>query len=156
LSERLTAAGNYLGVLRRLADTGPRRACLQPADILQRAISQLDDAYQLFHQLRHSLEEPPSVDGRAGRDYRVCFMNRFARGNRKVTACQRMIVIRSASSRDAAIEAAKKRFTELEGIRDWHLRASMIEAALLDGDAADGRNPEGRADQRVDQERSDR
>jgi hypothetical protein len=66
-------------------------------------------------------------------------MNRFARGRNTITACQRSIVIPSAESREAAIEAAKQRFTELEGIPNWQIHASFIEAALLEEDPAAAR-----------------
>jgi hypothetical protein len=39
---------------------------------------------------------------------------------------------------EAAVEAAKQRFAELEGIPDWTLHASFIEAGLLEDDAAAG------------------
>jgi hypothetical protein len=52
-----------------------------------------------------------------------------------MTACQRTIVIPSAPSREAAIEVAKQRFAELEGIRDWYIHASFIEAGVIEEDA---------------------
>ncbi len=51
-----------------------------------------------------------------------------------MTACQRSIVVPSAESREAAIEAAKQRFAELEGVPDWTLHATFIEAGLLEAD----------------------
>jgi hypothetical protein len=81
--------------------------------------------------------QPAPGDSGMGHSYRVCFMNRFARGRNTITACQRSIVIPAAGSREAAIEAAKRQFAELEGIRDWNLHAMFIEAGLLeDGDSA--------------------
>ena len=56
------------------------------------------------------------------------------------TACQRSIVIPSAESCEAAIEAAKQRFAELEGIPDWTLHVTFIEAGLLEDDASAGRS----------------
>jgi hypothetical protein len=63
-------------------------------------------------------------------------MNRFARGRNTITACQRSIVISSAESREAAIEVAKQRFAELEGIPNWQIRASFTEAGRLEDAAA--------------------
>jgi len=55
-----------------------------------------------------------------------------------ITACQRIIVIPAADSREAAIEAAKLRFAELEGIPDRTLHATFIEAGRLeDASSAD-------------------
>ena len=59
--------------------------------------------------------------------YRVGFFNEFARGARLHKVCQRSIVIRCASSAEEAAEAAKRRFAQLEGIRDWRIHAAMIE-----------------------------
>ena len=63
-------------------------------------------------------------------------MNRFARGRNTITACQRTIVVPSAESREAAIEIAKQRFAEVEGIPNWQIHASFIEAGLIEDDAA--------------------
>jgi hypothetical protein len=75
---------------------------------------------------------PPATKGIRG--YRVCFLNQFARGPRSITACQRAIVIRSTKTCEDAIEQAKKRFAELEGVPDWHLHATMIEVGTLDAE----------------------
>jgi hypothetical protein len=91
------------------------------------------------HHISHlhkALDGSSPADNGADRRYRVCFMNRFARGRKTITARQRSIVIRSAASREAAIEAAKQRFAELEGIPNWKIQASFIEAGLLEDDTA--------------------
>jgi hypothetical protein len=72
--------------------------------------------------------------------YRVCFLNEIARNEKVFRCCQRAIVIRSARSRDRAIEAAKKRFARLEHIRDWRIHAGSIEIEAIDLEAA-ARNP---------------
>jgi hypothetical protein len=59
--------------------------------------------------------------------YRVCFLNEIARNERLFRCCQRSIVIRAARSPERAVEAAKKRFARLEGIRDWKIHASLVE-----------------------------
>lgn len=59
--------------------------------------------------------------------YRVCFMNEIPRNGKLFRCCQRSIVIRSARTSERAVEAAKKRFARLEGIRDWKIHASLIE-----------------------------
>jgi hypothetical protein len=64
--------------------------------------------------------------------YRVCFINEIPRGGRLFRCCQRSIVIRSARSPERAVEAAKKRFVRLEGIRDWQIHAHRIEMEELD------------------------
>ena len=74
----------------------------------------------------------PACNGSGG--YRVSFLNQFAQGPRKITACQRSVVIRWAKTREDAIEQAKKRFAELEGVPDWHLHATMIEVGALDAE----------------------
>jgi hypothetical protein len=59
--------------------------------------------------------------------YRVCFFNEIPRNDRLFKCCQRSIVIRAARTPERAIEAAKKRFARLEGIRDWKIHAGLIE-----------------------------
>ncbi len=59
--------------------------------------------------------------------YRICFINEIARDSKLFRCCQRSIVIRSARSPERAVEAAKKRFTRLEGVRDWRIHAGMLE-----------------------------
>jgi hypothetical protein len=59
--------------------------------------------------------------------YRVCFLNEIPRNDRLFRCCQRAIVIRAARTPERAIEAAKKRFARLEGIRDWQIHARLIE-----------------------------
>jgi hypothetical protein len=70
--------------------------------------------------------------------YRVCFINEIPRDSRLFRCCQRSIVIRSARSRERAIEAAKRRFERLEGIRDWQIHAGMIEIEEI-SEAAEAR-----------------
>jgi hypothetical protein len=67
--------------------------------------------------------------------YRVCFMNEIARNDRLFRCCQRSILIRSAPSAEWAVEAAKQQFAELEGIRDWKIRAALIEIEPVDLEA---------------------
>ena len=59
--------------------------------------------------------------------YRVCFINEIPRNEKLFRCCQRSIIIRSARTPERAVEAAKKRFTRLEGIRDWKIHAALIE-----------------------------
>ena len=59
--------------------------------------------------------------------YRVCFFNEIPRNDRLFKCCQRSIVIHAARTPERAIEAAKKRFARLEGIRDWKIHAGLIE-----------------------------
>jgi len=64
--------------------------------------------------------------------YRVCFMNEIPRNDRLFRCCQRSILIRSAANAEGALEAAKQRFAELEGIRDWKIHATLIEIEPVD------------------------
>ena len=64
--------------------------------------------------------------------YRVCFINEIPRNEKLFRCCQRSIIIRSARSAERAIEAAKKRFARLEGIRDWKIHAALIEIEPID------------------------
>jgi hypothetical protein len=139
LSERLTAAGNDIKAAQRRPESGSHRISRPPTELLDRALEQLDQAGEILVHLQKAVDGSPPVENRAGRCYRVCFMNRFARGRNTITACQRSIIIRSAESREAAIGAAKQQFAELEGIPNWQIHASFIEAALLEEDAADAR-----------------
>jgi hypothetical protein len=144
LNERLTAARNDVKAAQRRPGSGAHQISRPPKDLLKRALEQLDQAGEILVHLQKAFDGSSSAENRAGCCYRVCFMNRFARGGNTLTACQRTIVIPSATSREAAIEAAKQRFTELEGIRDWHIHASFIEAGLLEEDTADGRETDER------------
>jgi hypothetical protein len=67
--------------------------------------------------------------------YRVCFMNEIARNEKLFRCCQRSIIIRSARTSDRAIEAAKKKFARLEGIRDWKFHAALIEIESIEIEA---------------------
>ena len=58
--------------------------------------------------------------------YRVSFINEIPRNQRLFRCCQRVITIRSARTLDRAVEAAKKRFARLEGIRNWKIHAALI------------------------------
>lgn len=139
LSERVT------GRHERLRPEGvTHRISRPPTELRDRACEQADQAGETLVHLQEALDGSLPAANRAGRCYRVCFMNRFARGRNTIIACQRSIVIPFAASREAAIEAAKQRFTELEGIRDWHIHASFIEAGLLEEDTADGRETDER------------
>jgi len=64
--------------------------------------------------------------------YRVCFLNEIPRTDKLVRCCQRSIVVRSALSAEQAVEAAKKQFAELEGIRDWKIHAALVEVEAID------------------------
>jgi hypothetical protein len=64
--------------------------------------------------------------------YRVRFVNEIPRNDKLFRCCQRVIVIRSARSRERAVEAAKKRFARAEGIRNWKIHAGLIEVEPID------------------------
>jgi hypothetical protein len=99
--------------------------------ILKKALGQINQADEAVKRLR----KLTTLGGiKAGPFYRVCFLNEFARFNTVVRACQRAIIIRSARSRERAIEAAKKRFCRLEGIHDWRAHAQMIEVSIIEDD----------------------
>ncbi len=59
--------------------------------------------------------------------YCVRFINEIPRNERLFRCCQRSIIVQSARTPERAIEAAKKRFARLEGIRDWKIHAALIE-----------------------------
>ena len=67
--------------------------------------------------------------------YRVCFINEIPRNEKLFRCCQRSIVIRSARTRERAIEAAKMKFARLEGIRDWKIHAALIEIEPIEVEA---------------------
>jgi hypothetical protein len=62
-------------------------------------------------------------------------MNEIPRNDKLFRCCQRLIIIRSARSPERAVEAAKKRFARLEGIRDWKIHAALIEIEAIDLEA---------------------
>ena len=64
--------------------------------------------------------------------YRVCFMNEIPINEKLFHCCQRSIIVNSAPSDEQAVEAAKKQFAELEGIRDWKIHAAFIEVEAVD------------------------
>jgi hypothetical protein len=55
LAERLTAAGNYIGAVQRLLEIGYRRGQPLPAELLEKAGSQITWAGEVTHQLRWML-----------------------------------------------------------------------------------------------------
>jgi hypothetical protein len=131
LSERLTATTNYLAAGLRLSEieSAPAVMLLRRTEILEKAFGQVSRANEAIGRLR-KLVDPAKI--KVGPVYRVCFLNEFARFNIVVRPCQRTIIIRSARSRERAIEAAKKRFARLEGIRDWRTHATIIEVSIVD------------------------
>jgi hypothetical protein len=134
LSERLTAITNYLAAALRLSEIEslPAAVPLRHREILEKALRQVHQANEEMRRFRKLLE-PTGTNIRPV--YRVCFLNEFARFNTAVRPCQRAIIIRSARSRERAIEAAKKRFARLEGIRDWRDHANIIEVSTIENDA---------------------
>jgi hypothetical protein len=58
--------------------------------------------------------------------YRVSFINEIPTNQKLFRCCQRVITIRSARTRERAVEATKKRFASLEGIRNWKIHAALI------------------------------
>ena len=132
-SERLTAITNYLAAALRLSEIEPVPAAMPPrlTEILEKALGQVSRANEEMKRFRKVLE-PAGIN--TGPVYRVCFLKEFARFNTVVRPCQRAIIIRSARSRERAIEAAKKRFARLEDIRDWHDHAKFIEVSITDAD----------------------
>lgn len=136
LSERLAAAKNDVVAAQCQLGSVAHHISRSPTELLERALAQLDQAGEIFLHLQKALDGSSPADNSVGRCYRVCFMNRFARGRNTITACQRSIVISSAESRKVAIEVAKQRFAELEGIPNWQIHASFIQAGLLEDDAA--------------------
>ncbi|HTT78754.1 MAG TPA: hypothetical protein VMF86_03660, partial [Stellaceae bacterium] len=74
-------------------------------------------------------------EGRRLAEYRVCFLNKFSRNERIYKCCQRSIVIRLAPNPEQAVEAAKKEFARLEGIRDRRIHAAYIEVEAIEDDA---------------------
>jgi hypothetical protein len=133
LSERLTATTNYVAVALRLCETGSVSAATRRrhTEILEKAVGQINQANDEARQLRRLLSHGGI---KAGPVYRICFLNEFARFNKVVRACQRAIIIRSARSRERAIEAAKKRFARLERVRDWRDHAKIIEVSIIEDD----------------------
>jgi hypothetical protein len=55
LSERITAAGNYLGGLQRLLEIGDRRGQALPEEILKKANAEVTRAGEAIHQFRRLL-----------------------------------------------------------------------------------------------------
>ena len=137
LSERLTAITNYLAAALRLSEIAPIPAAIPPrlTEILEKALGQVNRANEAIKRFRKA-SEPAWI--KLGPVYRVCFLNEFARLNIVVRPCQRAIIIRSARSRERAIEAAKKRFARLEGIRDWRDRAKLIEVSIIEANQSPG------------------
>jgi len=133
LSERLTAITNYLAAALRLSEIESVSAatplCL--TEILEKALVQINQANEEIKRFRKLLE-PAEINVRPV--YQVCFLNEFARFATVARPCQREIIIRSARSRERAIEAAKKRFARLEGIRDWRDHAKIIEVSIIEDD----------------------
>jgi len=137
LSERLTAVTNYLAAALRLPEIAPVPAAMPPrlTEILEKALGQVSRANEEIKRFR-KVSEPARIN--LGPVYRVCFLNEFARFNIVVRPCQRAIIIRSARSRERAIEAAKKRFARLEDVRDWRDHAKLIEVSIIEADQPPG------------------
>ena len=64
--------------------------------------------------------------------YRVSFINDIPRNGKLFHCCQRSIIVRTARNPERAVEAAKKRFARIEGIRNWKIHAGRIELEVID------------------------
>ena len=137
LSERLTTIGNYLAAALRLSETQSVSVATPPrhTEILKKALGQVSLGSEEIKRFRNLLT---SGGIKAGPVYRVCFLNEFARFGLVARPCQRAIIIRSTRSRERAIEAAKKRFARLEGVRDWRDHAKIIEVSIIEDDPSQG------------------
>ena len=61
-------------------------------------------------------------------DFLVRFSNDLSDSTGHVhRVCQREVLVSAPASRDQAIEQAKTRFAEAEGVADWRHRARIIE-----------------------------
>jgi hypothetical protein len=76
--------------------------------------------------------------------YRVNFFNTFARGRRTYKVCRRSILVPRACCAEEALDIAKARFAEYEGVTDWHIHAAGIE--VVSTDDASGSAPAAAAD----------
>lgn len=134
LSERLTAVAVYLTALSRRREAGAPDGSASADSILDKALAQATQAGDALRHLRDLLEAQPGTPAcrQARRHYRVSFLNEVANAGGYFRPCQRSLVIRSAHSRKEAVEIAKKRFVQLEGIADWHIHASTIEVERID------------------------
>jgi hypothetical protein len=136
LSERLTAIINYLAFLQcSHAHAAVRRVGPVQAEVLEKVAAQAALAGAAMNRLRRLLDDRPAeakASIQTAPIYRVRFCNEFARAAGVVKACQRTVLIRSARSRERAVEAAKKRFARLEGIRNWSIHAQIIEVETIE------------------------
>jgi hypothetical protein len=162
LSERLTAAGNYLHAARTRANPGSGSAPLQLLDTLDKALQQLDLTRQLVHRYRRILAEvaatqsrtgapqdlapdtaadprknPPPASmrgegGDAGPTYRISFLNRLAKGDAMARVHGRAVVVCAARSADCAIETARQRLAERYGVDQRRIGPSIVNVELID------------------------
>lgn len=65
-------------------------------------------------------------------DYRIDFLNTFARNRATYRVCQRSIVVREACCPGHARAIAELRFAELEGVPDWRIHAAEVEVVAID------------------------
>jgi hypothetical protein len=134
LSQRLTASRNDVKPARRRRGSGIHHISRSSNELLDRAVARFDQAGGILGHLQNSLDGCSPAGNRAGRCYRVCFLNRFARGRDTITA-RRAAWSSLPPSRARPRSSFKQRFAELEGLPDWQLHASFIEAGLLDDNA---------------------
>src|SRR5215469_10778852 len=86
LSERLTAARNDVVAAQCRPGNVAHHISRAQTELLERALAQLDQTGEIFLHLQKAMDDSSPVDKSAGRCYRVCFMNQFARGRNTITA----------------------------------------------------------------------
>lgn len=112
---------------------------------MPKAVVQAEESGRAVQQLRRLLTgehlgeaaAPPPPPHPGLPVYRMSFFNEFARSSSVIRACQRTITIRSARSPERAVQAAKKRFARIDRLRDWWIRAQIIEVAVSEPGAVD-------------------
>lgn len=61
-------------------------------------------------------------------DYRVRFSNDLSDSSGHVhRVCQREVRVSASAGPEQAVEEAKRRFADAEGVSDWRLRARIVE-----------------------------
>jgi hypothetical protein len=134
LSERLTAATNYLRGLEHLAGAGPRGNGAPALETLVKALAQLEEAGLLIKHIRSMAGTVSPASHGAG-----CRHNsgadRLAQGDQPMIAPHNTIGTNSATSHKTTTVTSNDFSSTPASIRDWHKYALMAAFGLFEDEA---------------------
>jgi len=135
LSERLTAATNYLRGLKRLAEGVARPEAAPTLETLAKALGQLDEAGLLIRRIRSATNAADPASNGAGSRHNTG-AGRRDHGEQPMGLPHHTVEDRSATPRMTIVPAPHDFSSKPSKIRDWHTHVLMVAYGLLENESA--------------------